>query len=388
MEIIRKNYLNEINELLKFTPVVALIGPRQVGKTTLARMVAQEYPDVTFFDLENPASLSRLSDPLLALQFLTGLIVIDEIQHQPNLFEILRFLVDEPDAKQRFLILGSASPKLLQQTSESLAGRIAYVEIQGFSLQEIGATHANKLWFRGAFPRSYLAPSEAASIRWREEFIRTFLERDLPQLGIKIPAITMRRFWMMLAHYHGQIWNSAEFARAFGMSDKIVRHYLDILTSTFIVRQLSPWWENISKRQVKASKIFLNDSGLLHTLLGLNTKEELESHPKVGASWEGFAMNTVMTQLRLRPEESFFWSTYTGAELDLVVIKGNIRLGFEFKRTSAPTITRSMIIALKDLNLSHIYIVHAGSESYPLEKNITALCLSDVLTMLKPFNEL
>ncbi len=387
MEIKRNYYLNEIKELLKETPVVALIGPRQVGKTTLARMIALEYPEVTFFDLENPASLSKLQDPLLALQTLSGLIIIDEIQHAPDLFKVLRFLVDQPNARQNFLVLGSASPVLLSQSSESLAGRIAYVEIHGFSLQEVGKEHWEKLWLRGSFPRAYLSSTETGSVRWREEFIRTFLERDLPQLGIKVPAVTMRRFWMMLAHYHGQIWNSAEFARAFGMSDKAVRHYLDILTSTFIVRQLAPWWENISKRQVKAPKIFLNDSGLLHTLLGLDNKEELESHPKVGASWEGFAMNTVLTQLNIQPDEAFFWSTYTGAELDLVVIKGNTRIGFEFKRSSTPQMTKSISIALKDLSLSHVYVVYAGDEPYPLEHNVTALGLVNVLTTIKPLRK-
>jgi len=384
MEIKRVKYTNEINELLKETPVVALIGPRQVGKATLARIIASNYSQVSFFDLENPAHLAKLNDPLLALQSLSGLVIIDEIQHQPDLFKVLRFLVDQPNNNRHFLVLGSASPILLSQTSESLAGRIAYVEIHGFSLQEVGEEHEEKLWLRGSFPRAYLASTEASSVRWREEFIRTFLERDLPQLGIKVPAITMRRFWMMLAHYHGQIWNSAEFARSFGMSDKVVRHYLDILTSTFIVRQLAPWWENISKRQVKAPKIFLADCGLLHTLLGLDNKEELESHPKVGASWEGFAMNTILTQLNVLPEECFFWSTYTGAELDLVIMRGNTRIGFEFKRSSAPKMTKSFTIALQDLNLSHIYVVYVGNEIYPLANQITALGLSNILSTLKP----
>lgn len=387
MQIERHYYISKIKELLKETPVVALIGPRQVGKTTLARMIAAEYSEVTFFDLENPTSLSKLQDPLLALQSLSGLIIIDEIQHAPDLFKVLRFLVDQCSTQQNFLVLGSASPVLLSQSSESLAGRIAYVEVHGFSLQEVGSEHWEKLWLRGSFPRAYLASTEPGSVRWREEFIRTFLERDLPQLGIKVPAITMKRFWMMLAHYHGQIWNSSEFARAFGMSDKAVRHYLDILTSTFIVRQLAPWWENISKRQVKAPKIFLNDSGLLHTLLGLDTKEELASHPKVGASWEGFAMNTVLTQLNIHPDEAFFWSTYTGAELDLVVIKGNTRIGFEFKRSSAPQITKSVSIALKDLSLSHVYVIYVGNEQYPLADNITALGLANVLTTIKSLRD-
>jgi predicted AAA+ superfamily ATPase len=321
---------------------------------------------------------------MLALQTLKGLIIIDEIQHQPDLFKVLRVLVDQPGKKRKFLVLGSASPLLLKQTSESLAGRIAYLEIGGFSLQEVGTPHLKKIWLRGSFPRAYLAANESVSIEWRQNFIQTFLERDLPQLGIQIPAITMRRFWMMLAHYHGQIWNASEFARAFGMSDKTVKYYLDILTSTFVVRQISPWWENISKRQVKAPKIYLMDSGLLHTLLGLDHQEELESHPKVGASWEGFAMNTVLTQLNVRSEEAFFWSTYSEAELDLVIMRGHTRLGFEFKRTVAPTMSRGIQGTLADLKLSHIYIIHAGEEAYPLSSRVTALPLSKVTTVLKP----
>lgn len=378
----RSDYLYKINRLLESNPVVGLIGPRQVGKTTLAREIAEQYPTVTFFDLEDPTSLTKLQDPMLALQSLTGLVVIDEIQHQPNLFKILRVLADRPNHQTKFLILGSASPILLRQTSETLAGRIAYQEIQGFSLQEVGSEHLEKLWVRGSFPRSYLSTDEIASVSWRQQFIQTFLERDLPQLGITIPAITIRRFWMMLAHYHGQLWNASEFSRAFGMSDKVVRHYLDILTSTFVVRQLAPWWENISKRQVKAPKIYLLDSGLLHTLLGLNNFDELTSHPKVGASWEGFAMNTVLTQLNTQPEEAFFWSTYSGAEIDLVITRGNSRLGFEFKRTSAPTLSRSTRSAMSDLKLTHTYVVYAGKETFSLATNATAIGLSCVPTHL------
>lgn len=374
----RNDYIKKIMELLKNNPVVALIGPRQVGKTTLARQVAEYYTSATFFDLENPSSLSRLQDPLLALQPLSGLIIIDEIQHQPDLFKILRVLADEPKQKRKFLVLGSASPMLLKQTSESLAGRIAYLEIDGFSLQEVGVEHLERLWLRGGFPRSYLGKSQENSVQWRQDFIRTFLERDLPQLGINIPAITMRRFWMMLAHYHGQIWNASEFSRAFGMSDKAVRNYLDILSSTFVIRQLIPWWENISKRQVKAPKIYISDSGLLHTLLGLSDKEELESHPKVGASWEGFAINTVLTQLNAFSEEAFYWSTYSGAEIDLVVMCGNKRLGFEFKRTTSPSLTKSLQVGCEDLQLTQSYIIHPGKGSYPLAKNILALGLSSI----------
>lgn len=309
---------------------------------------------------------------MLALESLNGLIIIDEIQHSPDLFKVLRVLVDRPGNQLKFLVLGSASPVLLHQSSESLAGRIAYVEVTGFSLQEIGNSHCNKLWMRGSFPRSYLAQNEAISVSWRQEFIRTFLERDLSQLGINIPAITMRRFWMMLAHYHGQIWNASELSRSFGMSDKTVRHYLDILTNTFVIKQLAPWWENISKRQVKSPKIYLADSGLLHTLLGINTKEELEGNPKIGASWEGFALNVVLSQLRVKTEEAFYWSTYSGAELDLLIMRGNERIGFEFKRTSAPKLTRSLQTAFNDLQLTQAYVIYPGHDEFPLQKNIIA----------------
>lgn len=380
----RSLYLAQLQQLLQDNPVVALVGARQVGKTTLARLVSKQFAQTTFFDLENPTHLARLNDPMLALQALEGLVIIDEIQHQPNLFKVLRVLADRPQQPCQFLVLGSAAPSLLKQSAESLAGRIAYLEINGFSLQEVGIPDQEKLWLRGSFPRSFLAPSEQTSVTWRQDFVRTFLERDLPQLGIQIPAITMRRFWMMLAHYHGQLWNTSEFARAFGMNDKTVRHYLDILTSTFVIKQLPPWWENISKRQVKAPKIYLHDTGLLHILLGLNSKEELENHPKVGASWEGFAMNTVLTQLQAQPEEAFFWRTHTGAELDLVIMHGNSRLGFEFKRTTTPRLTPSLRIATETLQLSHCYVIHCGNESFPLAEKITALNLDQMLKVLPP----
>ncbi len=384
MLVERACYLTKIKELLKENPVVALIGPRQVGKTTLARSLIKPNDLVTFFDLENPTHLARLDDPMLTLQSLKGLVIIDEIQHCPDLFKILRVLADRPQLPCRFLVLGSASPTLLKQSSESLAGRIAYLEIKGFNLQEVGLEQIEKLWVRGAFPRSFLADSDLISKNWRNDFIRTFLERDLPQLGIRIPTIALRRFWMMLAHYHGQIWNAAEFSRAFGISTKLVRQYLDILTSTFVIDQLSPWWENISKRQIKAPKIYLSDTGLLHTLLGINVQEDLENHPKVGASWEGFAMNAIISRLGAQREETYFWGTHAGAELDLLVIRGNIRLGFEFKRTVMPKPTRSIYTSIADLNLSHAYIVHAGDDTYPFTDDITALSIKRILSDLEP----
>lgn len=381
----RKHYLKEIKRLLETNPVVALVGARQVGKTTLANEIANLYSKHTFFDLENPAHLARLSDPLLALQNLQGLVIIDEIQHQPNLFKILRVLADRKELPCRFLVLGSASPILLKQSAESLAGRIAYLEIHGFNLTEVGITELNRLWIRGAFPKAFIAKNEMESFDWRQNFVRTFLERDLPQLGITIPFITMRRFWMMIAHYHGQIWNSSEFARAFGMSDHTVKNYLDILTSTFVIRQLTPWWENISKRQIKAPKVYIYDSGILHALLGLNDQEQVENHVKVGASWEGFAMNNVLARLNIPNEEAFYWGTHAGAEIDLVIMHGNHRLGFEFKRTTTPQITRSIYTAAEDLKLTHIYIIHAGTDTFQLSANITALSIHRLLQDLDPF---
>lgn len=374
----RHDYIRKINKLIQHNPVVALIGPRQVGKTTLAREIAKEHREVTFFDLENPVHQARLNDPMLALESLRGLIIIDEVQHQPDLFKVLRVLADEPHNKRKFLILGSASPVLLKQTSESLAGRIAYLKISELALQEVGIKHLTTLWVQGGFPRSYLAGNSEISYQWRQDFIKTFLERDLPQLGINIPAVTMRRFWMMLAHYHGQIWNNAEFSRAFGMSDKTVRHYLDILTSTFVIRQLAPWWENISKRQVKSPKIYLEDTGILHALLGLENEDMLQSHPKVGASWEGFALTTIMKQLDVNITDCFFWSTHSGAELDLFVPLGNKRLGFEFKRSSSVKLTASLNNAITDLKLTHAYIIHAGNDIYPLSNKVTAIGLKKI----------
>ncbi len=380
----RKAEEDSVRGLLKRHPVVGIIGARQVGKTTLARMIAERRKrGVAFFDLENPEDLARLSDPMLALKGLKGLVVIDEIQRSPDLFPVLRVLADRPKTPARFLVLGSASPELLRQGSETLAGRIVYHELGGFCLQETGAKDYGRLWLRGGMPRSYLAGSLKESHEWRRGFVRTFLERDLPQLGITISSTTMRRFWTMLAHYHGQTWNASEFARSFGVSDTTVRGYLDRLSAALVVRQLQPWYENISKRQVRAPKVYVADSGLLHALLNLRTQTDLESHPKVGASWEGFVIEQLRWRLGAEREECFFWATHAGAELDLLFIRGRTRLGFEIKRTTTPQITPSMRNALNDLKLKRLDVVHAGENTFPLDKKIRALSFSRVLEDLE-----
>jgi hypothetical protein len=293
-------------------------------------------------------------------------------------------LVDQPRPHRKFLVLGSASPDLLRQTSETLAGRIAYHELAGFSLEEVGRQQWSKLWHRGGFPRSFLARSESDSLQWRKAMIRTFLERDIPALGLRLPAATLRRFWMMLAHYHGQVWNASEFARSFGVAHTTVQRYLDLLSATFMVRQLPAWHENIGKRQVKAPKVYFRDSGLLHAFLDLGSGDAVESHPKVGASWEGFALDAVVTQLGALPEECHFWAAHSGAELDLLVVRGKVRRGFEFKRTTAPATTRSMHVAIEDLRLSRLDVVHAGAHSFAMHPKIRAIALSRLLEDLKP----
>lgn len=381
----RPGHLRRIESLLRQFPVVAILGARQVGKTTLARqLVARRRGTVTSFDLENAEDVHLLDDPMLALRPLRGLVVLDEVQRRPELFPALRVLVDEHRLNRRYLVLGSASPDLLGQASETLAGRIAYHELDGFSLEEVGSWEWPKLWRRGGFPLSFVARSEAESLRWRKEMIRSYLERDIPSLGLRMPAPTLRRFWMMIAHYHGQIWNSAELARSFGVAHTTVQRYLDVLSETFMVRQLQPWYENVGKRQVKAPKVYIRDTGLLHALLGLGTASAIESHPKLGASWEGFALDTVASRLGAAPEECFFWRTHSGPEIDLLVIRGNARLGFEFKRTTAPEVTRSMRAALNDLKLARLTIVHAGTRTYPMAPKIHAVALGRVLEDLTP----
>lgn len=387
--IARTSEVETLHRLLARYPVVAIVGARQVGKTTLAHMLARQMngPFVRF-DLENPAEAARLTDPMLALQSLKGLVVIDEIQRQPNLFPVLRVLADRPRRAARFLVLGSASPDLLRHTSESLAGRIAFHELAGFSIEEVGPAHLDRLWVQGGFPRSYVARSNADSSEWRRLFIRTFLERDLPQLGVTIQSATLRRFWTMLAHYHGQIWNASEFGRSFGVADTTVRNYLDVLSSALVVRQLLPWHENLSKRQVKSPKVYIADSGLLHTLLGLSTLADLESHPKLGASWEGFVIEQVARWIGARSDECFFWATHSGAELDLLVVRGRLRLGFEVKRTVAPKVTASMRVAMRDLGLSRLDVVHAGDATFPLSDKIRAVALRRLLEDIHPIEGL
>ncbi len=376
----RAGHRARVRTLLRQFPVVAVLGARQVGKTTLARQVAEAHRGrVTVFDLESSEDLARLADPLLTLRALKGLIVIDEVQRLPGLFPTLRVLADEPPASRRFLVVGSAAPELLRQGSETLAGRIAWHELGGLRLAEVGAHRLGRLWLRGGFPRSFLAPSDPASGQWREEFVRTFLERDIPQLGLRIPAPALRRFWAMIAHYHAQTWNSAELARAFGVAHTTVQRYLDVLTETFMVRQLPPWHENLAKRQVRSPKVYLRDSGLLHALLGVGTLRQLEGHPKVGASWEGVGLTAVLDRLGARPGEAYFWGTHTGAELDLLVVRGKTRLGFEFKRTVAPTVTPSMRTALSDLRLDRLDVIHGGRETFPLAPGIRAVPLERIL---------
>jgi len=385
MHVARLGHTDRLCSLLRQFPVVGLIGPRQVGKTTLARMFASAAKSrSTFFDLEDPTDRARLADPMLALRALRGLVVIDEIHHVPQLFGSLRVLADRPHRPARFLVLGSASPDLLRQSSETLAGRIAYHELTPFSLLEVGANHIERLWRRGGFPASYIAHSEKDSVTWRKSFVRTFLERDIPGLGLRLAPTTLERFWAMLAQYHAQTWNGSELARAFGVSDATVRGYLDTLTATFVIRQLRPWSENIGKRQVRSPKVFIADTGLLHTLLGIPDQTDLERHPKVGASWEGFALSQVVAALGAESDECYFWATHQGAELDLLVVHGQRRLGYEFKRSSAPTMTRSMHVALADLRLDSIDIVYPGKHTFQVGQKVRAVACADVKKEIAP----
>lgn len=371
----RPALLRRIHTALERSRVVALIGPRQCGKTTLAR----EWVDVDsphYFDLEDPVSLARLDEPMMALRDLRELVVIDEIQRRPELFPILRVLADRQPLSARFLVLGSASPELLRQSSESLAGRLESVVMGGFSLAEVGIEARTRHWLRGGFPLSFLAGTETDSWAWRKNFVQTFLERDLPQAGITIPAIALLRFWTMLAHYHGQLWNAAEPARSLGVSEPTVRRYLDLLSGMFMIRQLPPWHANLKKRQVKAPKIYFRDTGLLHSLLGIRSEQELLSHPKCGASWEGYVIEETLKALE--PDEAWFWATHNGAEIDLILLKDGQRLGVECKRVDAPRLTPSMRMALEDLKLERIAVVYPGTRRYRLAERVEAVPLDAV----------
>lgn len=380
MLIKRLQLLHKIEIGLKRVPVTALLGPRQCGKTTLAHMVAIERQGYAYFDLENPLDITQLENPMRSLERLKGLVIIDEIQRMPALFKVLRVLSDRRPLPARFLILGSASFELIEKSSESLAGRIEFVDMGGFSISEVGLDKSERLWFRGGFPNAFLAKKERDAESWRENFIRTFLERDIPQLGLRIPALTLRRFWTMVAHYHGQIWNGSEIGASLGIAHTTTRQYLDILTGAFVVRQLPPWFENVGKRLVKSPKIYVRDSGIFHSLLRIPDLKNLETHPKLGASWEGFILEQILMQTGDR--DAYFWATHAGAELDLVLIRKGKRWGFEFKLSDAPTVTKSMRIAIDDLNLRHLWIVYNGKKSYTLDKKIDCIGLKELSSVL------
>lgn len=372
----RKTDRELVRAALKRSRIVALLGPRQCGKTTLARKFVPA-DSLHYFDLEDPASLARLTEPDTALRPLRGLVVIDEIQRRPDLFPLLRVLADRRPLPARFLILGSTSPDLLKQSSETLAGRLETVPLEGFRLADLGAAAQTRHWVRGGFPLSFTARNEADSVAWRRQFLQTFLERDMPQLGVTIPAVALRRFWNMVAHYHGQIWNAAELARALAVNESTVRRYLDLMAGVFMVRQLPPWFENIGKRQVKAPKVYVRDSGLLHALLGIANQRDLEHHPKVGASWEGYAVEEVLKALR--PDDACYWATHNGAEIDLVLFKRGRRIGIECKRADAPTLTPSMSIALADLKLDELRVVYPGAKRYSLARKVEVVPLAELV---------
>ncbi len=382
VEISRTKELTVLQQRLKDNPVVAILGPRQCGKTTLSKQFARTLPvnQIHFFDLEDPRDIARLDNPTLAFEPLEGIVVIDEIQRKPDLFPVLRVLVDQrPQIK--YLILGSASRDLVARSSESLAGRISYMEMGGFALSHLSPKEMKKLWIRGGFPRSFLANTEQASYQWRQDFITTFLERDIPNLGFSIPARMLRRFWTMLAHYHGQLFNASEIGRSLAVADNTARRYLDLLCGTFLVRQLQPWYYNTKKRLVKRPKIYFRDSGILHALLALEGNQDVLTHPKLGASWEGFALEQAIEFLNLREAEAFFWAVHTGAELDLVFVKKGKMWGIEAKYDEAPKLTKSMHMALEELALEHLWVLYPGGEDYSLSKKISVVSLKHLSSL-------
>lgn len=371
----RLQLADRVRRAIRSYPVTALCGPRQCGKTTLARQVAGS-ARAEYFDLEDPVSQRRLGEPMTSLRPLRGLVVIDEVQRQPELFPILRVLADRRPVKARFLVLGSASPELLRQSSESLAGRIAFIEMGGFDLAEAGVEHQRRLWWRGGLPRAYLARTDEESRTWQENFIRTFLERDIREFGVQTPPAALRRLWMMLAHYHAQIWNASELSRSLGESHTTVKRHLDLLTGAFVARQLQPWHENLGKRQVKSPKVYLRDSGLAHALLGVPSFRALEGHPKVGASWEGFVVEEILREIGER--NAWFWATQSGAELDLLIAAGGKRYGVEVKYADAPGVTKSMRIAIQDLALERLWVVYPGDQAYRLDEKIRVVPLGEM----------
>ncbi len=379
MEIKRASRIKSLVKAFRSSPALAILGPRQCGKTTLARQFSShtKQKSVHWFDLEDPRDLAALDNPMLALEGLKGLVIIDEIQRRPDLFPVLRVLIDRMRDK-KYLILGSASRDLLKQSSETLAGRISYHELSGFSMDELKRSAREKRWLRGGFPRSFLARSDQASYDWRQDFITTFLERDIPNLGLRIPSRALRRFWMMLAHYHGNIFNAMEIAKSLGVSYMTTGRYLDVLSGTFMVRQLQPWFYNTKKRLIKRPKIYFRDSGIFHALSGISTMGELRKHPRLGASWEGFVIEQVINLLGLRAEEVFFWGVHTGAECDLVFPRKGKLWGVEVKYQDAPRITPSMRSAVQELSLAHLWVVYPGEKSYSLDKKITVLPMADI----------
>lgn len=376
----RTERLAAVRNALRTYPVVALHGPRQSGKTTLAREIAKGR-DATWFDMENPVDVGRLTAPMDVLRELRGLVVIDEVQRRPELYPILRVLADRPRKPARFLLLGSASPDLVKGVTETLAGRVAHIDLGGFDLREVEPSRCDALWTRGGLPPSFVARTEDASFVWRRNYILNFLRRDVPELGIAIPSSAMERFWTMLAHFHGGIWNAAEFARSMGTSEPTARKYLDILTGAYVARQLQPWHENIGKRQVKAPKVYVRDTGLLHALLLIHDKSELLGHVKRGASWEGFVVEQILSLLG--DVAGFFWGTYQGAELDLLVFHRGKRFGFEVKMADAPAFTKSMGIAIEDLKLSRLFVVHHGMQSWKLSEKTEVLSIRDLPARLR-----
>ena len=380
MFIQRSRLLEMVKERLNHNPAVALLGPRQCGKTTLAKILSSEISG-EYFDLEDPRDEARLSAPITVLESISGLIVLDEIQRMPELFPLLRVLIDRSEGKRAFLLLGSASPSLIRDVSETLAGRVSFIHMSGFNVSEVGIKNGRKLWIRGGFPRAYLAENDAVSFQWRQDFIQTFLERDIPQFGITIPSRTLRRFWTMLAHYHGQVWNASEFARSLGVSQKTARRYLDILEGAYMVRQLPPWFENLKKRQVKAPKVYIRDSGILHALLSLVSERDVQGHPKLGASWEGFIVEQIASLAG--SSELYFWATHGGAELDLLFFNRGRRIGIEIKYNDAPKLTKSMMIAIDDLGLDILYIIYPGTVSYVLKEGVEVISLLEIEKILE-----